>query len=103
MVRRGDTLVLPAGTRVWWTRSDEEIRSLRDSDIAAGRFCDSAGESIVYSPLSSFFLDEDVVVLVTRLRGIVWPGWTRRPAVLTEGFLTLGGIPRYVLFRREKT
>lgn len=100
-VRRGDVIILPAGTDVWWTKSPQEIEAEYQRNAASGRFLDSAGESILVSSVSHQRLQTPTFALVTKLRDVSWDHWTRRPKRLTEALITnADGTIKYVLFRR---
>lgn len=102
-MKRGDIVVLRAYTSAWYRRSDEELAVAEARDVAAGRYTDDGGEPLLYSRMGSIYIEQDVAVFVTRLKGLEWDTWWRRPKGLVEGLATIGGIPRYILFKRTST
>lgn len=97
---------LPAGTQVWYVRTAEEVEAMRAADIALGRTMTDDGETILYSDVGSFLLEEDAVVTVLRRTKVAWPTWSRKPKGLTEGFGHFKTKGRYfdrtVLFSRPR-
>ena len=94
-------LVLRKGTKYYWRRSVFELEMIRQRDVTSGNVYDSAGEPRIYCPITSDILEEDVVVTVTRKRGVNWDHWRNKPAYLTEGITTINGEAKVILFSRE--
>jgi len=95
-----NSVLLPAGTRYWFERTETELDVLVQYDISIGNTMTSDGESRIYSPVGGGRLDEDTVVTVTRRRGIEWNTWFRKPRNLIEGLITLNGVPRLIMFQK---
>ena len=100
-IQRGQAVILSKSSSVWYDKSDDEIAAQYASDAAAGRFMDSAGEPIIHSRVGSMMLDRDVTAIVTKTKGLIWRHWIRRPKGLVEGLITISGIPRYVMFKKD--
>lgn len=96
-ISRGDAVIVPKDTVYWYRRSLEELDAVQQRDAAAGRFTDSAGETIIYSVIGSGRLSEDLVGIVTRLKDIKWPTWHKKPKHAIECIVTISGLPRYVI------
>lgn len=99
---RGDAVLIEKGMTYWFCRTEAEIEILQESDRKSGRLYDSAGESIIYSLVGSCNASQDIMGIVTKIRGIEWPTWYTRPKHLTECILTINGIPKYVMVRGDK-
>lgn len=100
-MKRGDAVVLRAGSALWYDRTADELAELEAQDAREGRFTDAAGEPILHSPVGTLYLEADAVAVVTRLKGVVWRGWRRRPSGLAAALATVEGVPRYVMFSRS--
>lgn len=98
MPKDTDTIVLLAGNKFYWVRTDLEMERLYSSTMGQ---LDSAGEPYVYSRQGTGFLLEDTVVAITKRRNIRWHGWGRRPTFLVEGLATVGGSPRIIYFQHH--
>ena len=94
-----DIVIKHPGTRFWFIRSEEEMKRIEERDREAGRFLDSAGETLIYSPLGSGVFEENTVVSVIKKRGIKWPHWTKKPKYLVEGLATIDNCPRIVMIQ----
>lgn len=100
-LRKGDTVVLRARTHHYYNRTDEEVQEYYDLFAKNGQVLDDAGEPRVVSKVGAITLPQDTVAFVTRVRGIEWKGWGRRPVGLVEGIVTLNDMPRFVLFFKK--
>ena len=114
-IKRGDVVKVVRGEfDVWIPRAAEELKALRDRDIAAGRWHDDGGEPILYSPYGGFpskskkdsdkWFPEQVDsldVTVTLTRKVEWKHWGRKPKFLYEGTATIDGVVRIVKFRHR--
>ena len=98
MPKDTDTIVLLAGNKFYWVRTDLEMERLYSSTM--GRF-DDAGEPYVYSRQGTGFILDDTVVTITKRRGVQWHGWGRRPTFLVEGLATINGLPRIIYFQHR--
>jgi hypothetical protein len=95
---KDNVIVLPAGSKIYWVRTDLEMERLYSNTM--GRF-DDAGEPYVYSRQATGFLLEDTVVTITKRRGVQWHGWGRRPPFLVEGFATNSTLSRIISFQHH--
>jgi hypothetical protein len=101
-IARGSKVTLTRSTNIYIPRTKEELDALRREDVKAGRYCDSAGEPILYGPYSGWGCKdlervESIEVQVTGLRG-EWKHWHRKPKGLTVAFCTT--LNREILFTR---
>ena len=101
MTKTRDIIVKPSGAKFWFIRSEEEMIRIKERDREAGRFLDSAGETLLYSPLGSGVFEENTVISVVKKRGLRWPHWTKKPKHLIEGIATIGGAPRVIMCRLD--
>lgn len=93
------TLTLPAGTKYWFDRTPEQIDNLRALDAAMGQTFDSAGEPKIYNVTTSRTTKEDIVVTVTKKRGVSWNSWFKKPSYLIEAITTIEGMPKIIKIR----
>lgn len=100
-MRTGDIVVIRGCSQVWYVKTDAEVIAAREHDASRGIFFDSAGEPLLYSSLGSIRHNSPIVAIVTRLRGIYWPHWSRRPTGLVEGLGTIDGFLRPIMFLRR--
>jgi hypothetical protein len=86
-VKRGDKVTLLRSEHdIWIKRTAEDIQTLHDRDIAAGRWHDDGGEPILYGPFKSWPEDtHQLTVVVSSCRG-QWLGWHRKPKGLRTGW-----------------
>lgn len=96
-MKAGDVVLVKARAKYWYNLSDEQLEDRRRSDAAAGHFCDSAGEPLLYSRISWQELKATTVATVVRTRGVPWYGWSRKPKGLIECFMDINGIPTKVM------
>ena len=103
-IKRGDVVkLILGGCAVWIVRTPEELQSLKDLDVAEGRFHDDGGEPILYSPYDTFPPDvNELDVTVTLTRKIEWTHWAHKPKFLYEGMATIDGVERIVKFKQRK-
>ena len=99
---RGDTILVEQGATYWFYRTDAEVAALREADQRDGRLYDAGGEPVIYSSVGCSRAPHSALGIVTRLKGIEWPTWGRRPKHLVECILTLDGVPKYVLVRSDR-
>lgn len=93
-----ETIIRPKGSRFYYVKSEDDLLAERQADIKVGRVMDSAGESLLYSRIAAAAFPDDTLVVITKKRGIEWPGWTKKPAHLVQGLATIRGVPRIVMF-----
>lgn len=94
---RGEAVIVPKDTVYWYRRTLEELDAIQQRDAVAGRFTDSAGETIIYSVIGANKTSEDIVGIVTRLKEIEWPTWHKKPKHAIECIVSISGLPRYVI------
>lgn len=92
---------------IWVPRTPEEFQALRDADAKAGRWCDDAGETILYDQCggwNSFPEEEQLEVTVTSLRpkNVRSMFWGRPPTYLIEAVARLNGVERKLYFKERK-
>lgn len=92
-------LKIPAGTKYWYDRTDEQINNLRALDAAMGETLDSAGEPKIYNRTTWSLLKEASVVSVIKTRGVTWTSWVKKPSYLIEVLATIDGVPRIIKVR----
>lgn len=94
-----ETVTRPKGSKFYYVKTADELDAERQADVNVGRFMNDAGESILYSRITSSVFREDTAVCITKRRGIEWPHWSARPTHLVEGLATIAGVPRIIMFR----
>lgn len=92
-------ITIPAGTKYWWDRTDEQIENLRCLDAAMGATIDSAGEPKIYNRTTWNTALETLTCTVTKTRGVSWNSWANKPTFLIEALTTIDGKPRVIKFR----
>lgn len=89
-VRRGEIVVFPAGSRVHYVLTPQELEALYEDDRRRGDTMDCAGESRIHHRQSSIRFDVATSVLVTGLTGVEWHSWYKKPSGLIKGVVTSG-------------
>ena len=87
-VMKADKLVLWQGRdNIWIERTELELDELRAGDRREGRWCDDAGETILYGKYGCWELVDatELTITVTALRA-KWKGYGRRPKGLMAGW-----------------
>jgi hypothetical protein len=89
-IKSGDCFFLAALAYVWHTRSDDEVARLYESDRINGNTIGDDGESRVYSRQGGLRLPSPTGVIITRLNGVEWHGWGKKPTGLVVATVTTG-------------
>jgi len=98
-VKARETIVIPAGTTYYYTRTKEECEDIRQRDIATGNNYDSAGEPKIYSRITSSRIQENTFCTIIKNRNIEWDTWFNKPSHLLEVLATINGAPRIILVK----
>jgi len=103
-IKPGDCFFLSANAYVWYTRSDDEVARLRAwNDRINGAATGDDGESRVYSRQGAARLPSPTGVIITRLNGVEWHGWGKKPVGLVVATVTTGPyIGRTVAVYRDE-
>lgn len=99
-MRAGDVVVVEPRSTIYYLKTSAEIQARQAEDEAKGRFFDDGGEPLLYSKIGYINIDTATVATVTRMRGLQWPHWTRRPKGLIECFINVDGVPRLVMLKK---
>lgn len=67
-LKKGEALYLPKGTHVYSFKTEAEAFAEREADRKAGRWCDSAGETILYSSMKGHKPEDAGLVTVLSKR-----------------------------------
>jgi hypothetical protein len=89
-IKPGDCFFLPASAYIWYTRSDDDVSRLYEDDRINGDTIGDDGESRVYSRQGSARLPSPTGVIITRLNGVEWHGWGKKPVGLVVATVTTG-------------
>jgi hypothetical protein len=89
-IKPGDCFFLNALAYVWHTRSDDEVARLYENDRINGNTIGDDGESRVYSRQGGLRLPSPTGVIITRLNGVEWHGWGKKPTGLVVATVTTG-------------
>jgi hypothetical protein len=89
-IKSGDCFFLDALAYVWHTRSDDEVARLYEDDRINGNTIGDDGESRVYSRQGGLRLPSPTGVIITRLNGVEWHGWGKKPTGLVVATVTTG-------------
>ena len=100
-VKIGQYIKLPKNTVAWFVKTQRELQAEQDSDRAAGRWCDDAGEPILYSNLSFVAEPEKLYVTIASKRP-TWNHYRKKPAHLIQGTCDEGRTVLFVLPGNKK-
>lgn len=79
---KGESITLPAGSKLYFIRTNAEVEALYEADRQAGVYMDSAGEPILHSRQGAMYTDELIHALVIETRNVPWASWNRKPVGL---------------------
>ena len=89
-IARGDSYFLAPNATVYYTRSDDEVRRLYEASRQSGNTMGDDGESRIFSRQGSVRLGADTGVMITRLNGAEWHGYSKKPAGLLVATVITG-------------
>ena len=87
-IKPGDCFFLPARAYIWHTRSDDEVARLYENDRINGNAIGDDGESRLRQ--GALRLPSPTGVIITRLNGVEWHGWGKKPTGLVVATVTTG-------------
>ena len=89
-IARGDSYFLAPNATVYYTRSDDEVRSMYEDDRRNGNTMRDDGESRIHSRQGTVWLPAPTSVVITRLNGAEWYGYNKKPAGLLVAMVITG-------------
>ena len=89
-IARGDSYFLAPNATVYYTRGDDEVRSMYEDDRRNGNTMRDDGESRIHSRQGTVWLPAPTAVVITRLNGAEWHGWGKKPAGLLVATVITG-------------
>lgn len=87
---RGDSYFLAPNATAYYTRSDDEIRGMYEDDHRSGNTMGADGESRIHSRQGKVLLATPTGIVITRLNGAEWYGYSKKPAGLLVATVTTG-------------
>ena len=101
-IKRGAALLLAPNSIIYYTRTHEDVERMHEDDRRNGNTMGEDGESRVYSRQGSARLLAPTWVVISRLNGVEWHGWGKKPTGLVVATVTTGPyIGRSVAVHRQ--
>ena len=89
-IARGDSYFLAPNATVYYTRGDDEVRRMYEDDRRSGNTMGDDGEPRIHSRQGSVRLPAPTSVVITRLNGAEWYGYSKKPAGLVVAMVITG-------------
>ena len=89
-IARGDSYFLDPNATVYYTRGDDEVRRLYEASRQSGNTMGDDGEPRIFSRQGSVRLPAPTSVVITRLNGAEWYGYSKKPAGLLVAMVITG-------------
>ena len=89
-IARGDSYFLAPNATVYYTRGDDEVRRMYEDDRRNGNTMRDDGESRIHSRQGTVWLPAPTAVVITRLNGAEWYGYSKKPAGLLVAMVITG-------------
>ena len=89
-IARGDSYFLAPNATVYYTRGDDEVRRMYEDDRRNGNTMRDDGESRIHSRQGTVWLPAPTAVVITRLNGAEWYGYSKKPAGLLVATVITG-------------
>ena len=101
-IRPGDAFFLAENATIYYTRSHDDVARMYENDRINGDTIGDDGESRIHSRQASAGIRSPTMVMITRLNGVEWYGWGKKPTGLVVATVTTGPyIGRTVAVHRQ--